>query len=328
MGARVGIIMPVYNDERRLQRTLDALAASTYKDFHLVMVDDGSSDGSVAVAERAAERIPITIVKAAHGGVVAAKRAALARVPASAEFVFHLDSDVIVPADGLERLVSYLDADPEAGVVSARTLSARLGWVGRGQAMVDELFFTRNAPDGRTFRWILGGCAMYRREAMDSVTWPEGVAHEYSFSEQLRPRWKLLLAPDVITEHLGVPTTVKGLVIRGMREGARVASQQRRFRETRDVSTTARLVPLPLAGVFALAVLGRRPLVAMSTLGFMGAYVGAFVVASRPVRAPLRERLEGGVAFTIANMGFGYGYAREWLQGSDTGMLKEPPRPT
>ena len=48
----VSIILPVYNEERHLQKTLSTLCTQTFRDFELLAVDDGSTDESRRILER------------------------------------------------------------------------------------------------------------------------------------------------------------------------------------------------------------------------------------------------------------------------------------
>mgnify|MGYP003210853934 CR=1 FL=1 len=47
--AGIGIVIPVYNRERELRRTFDSVVAQTYRPIHVVLVDNGSTDGSLAL---------------------------------------------------------------------------------------------------------------------------------------------------------------------------------------------------------------------------------------------------------------------------------------
>ena len=65
----VSIILPVYNEERHLQKTLSALCTQTFRDFELLAVDDGSTDESRRILERfAAADARITVLAQHHGG--------------------------------------------------------------------------------------------------------------------------------------------------------------------------------------------------------------------------------------------------------------------
>ena len=74
----VSIILPVYNEERHLQKTLSTLCTQTFRDFELLAVDDGSTDESRRILERfAAADARITVLAQHHGGVSRARNLAL-----------------------------------------------------------------------------------------------------------------------------------------------------------------------------------------------------------------------------------------------------------
>lgn len=76
---RFSIIIPVYNVEEYLGQCLDSIAHQDYSDYEVVIVDDGSTDGSASIYERfAAEAdVPVRIVKQENKGLL------LAAVPGS-----------------------------------------------------------------------------------------------------------------------------------------------------------------------------------------------------------------------------------------------------
>ena len=66
---KVSIIVPVYNAENYLRRCVDSILSQTYKDFELILVNDGSTDGSQAICEdyaRSDNRI--SVIKKENGG--------------------------------------------------------------------------------------------------------------------------------------------------------------------------------------------------------------------------------------------------------------------
>ena len=70
----VSIILPVYNEERHLQKALSTLCTQTFRDFELLAVDDGSTDESRRILERfAAADARITVLAQHHGGVSRAR---------------------------------------------------------------------------------------------------------------------------------------------------------------------------------------------------------------------------------------------------------------
>lgn len=105
------VVMPVYNHERFLERTLASLAAQTRPPLELVAVDDGSSDGGAALIERFARTAPFPVALARQpnrGAHVALNRGiALAR----GRIVALLNSDDEFHPRRLERMVAALEDD-------------------------------------------------------------------------------------------------------------------------------------------------------------------------------------------------------------------------
>jgi hypothetical protein len=115
---RVSIVMPVFNKEAYLPEALESVAASDFRDFELLVIDDRSTDGSGMVAANfldAHPEVPARLCAAAlnHGPSWARNRAV---EMARGELLFMLDADnTIVPA-ALDRLVCALLADAGAAM--------------------------------------------------------------------------------------------------------------------------------------------------------------------------------------------------------------------
>jgi glycosyltransferase involved in cell wall biosynthesis len=113
---RVSVIVPLYNYEDHVGDALASVAQGRYRDVELVIVDDGSSDGSLAASRRFLaehEGLPALIVRhPVNRGLGPARNAGIAF--ARGELAFMLDADNVVYRHALERLVETLDADLEA----------------------------------------------------------------------------------------------------------------------------------------------------------------------------------------------------------------------
>jgi hypothetical protein len=324
--ARVGVAIAVYNDERYLEATLAALAAQTLRDFHVVLVDDGSSDGSAALAEGFAARMSIEVVRAQHQGRHRAKQLSWSLIPETAPYLLVLDSDVVLPPEALARMVALLDGQPEVAAVSAQARAFTGRPYGRVQAFWEDLYLRHNRDEAGNARWIVGGSVMLRRAALADVEVREDLGEDNDLSEKLRARWRLLLPPDLVAEHHGVPTSLLGLLRRFDREGVRVCALVRAYPGSRQLGNVARLVPLGLIGAGAVGAVTAQPwLCAGALLGLVG-YTGLFVVVSRRVPADVTTRAAAALLFTAGNLAFGLGYAREWLRGREGHLMREPRR--
>jgi glycosyltransferase involved in cell wall biosynthesis len=131
MGApEISIVVPAYNAERYLERTLDSVCAQKFASWELIVVDDGSTDQTLAIAQRYAARdARITARHQANGGVAAARNAGLHTAARGAWAILFLDADDVLEPDGLETLVTTLRAHPS--VVGAHGQVRFIGGDGR-----------------------------------------------------------------------------------------------------------------------------------------------------------------------------------------------------
>jgi CDP-glycerol glycerophosphotransferase len=106
-GALLSVVVPVYNVERYLAGCLESLLAQSFAEFEAILVDDGSTDGSSAVAERYAEADPrIRVVRQPNAGLGAARNRGVAE--ARGGFLTFLDSDDTLVPDAYQTMMSTL----------------------------------------------------------------------------------------------------------------------------------------------------------------------------------------------------------------------------
>ena len=110
----VSVIMPCYNGERYLAEAIESALSQTHRPIEVIVVDDGSTDGSRQVAERFGDRIRWT--QRDHSGIAGARNHGIEL--AQGEFLAFLDADDLWVEDKLARQVKALRDDPSAGIVS------------------------------------------------------------------------------------------------------------------------------------------------------------------------------------------------------------------
>lgn len=99
----VSVITPVYNTEKYLDECIGSILSQSMTDFELLLIDDGSTDGSGAICDRYAEKDKrIRVFHIPNGGVSAARNLGLDN--ARGEFVVFVDSDDRVTPDHLQQL--------------------------------------------------------------------------------------------------------------------------------------------------------------------------------------------------------------------------------
>ena len=103
-GGKVSVIIPIYNTEKYLEKCLDSIRTQTYSDIEVIMVDDGSTDGSKNVANSYAERDNrFRLFSQENAGVSAARNHGLD--VAEGEYILFVDSDDWLEPQMIEKLV-------------------------------------------------------------------------------------------------------------------------------------------------------------------------------------------------------------------------------
>jgi glycosyltransferase involved in cell wall biosynthesis len=109
----VGVAIPAYNAERWLAQAIDSLLAQTAPPGDILVVDDGSTDATVAVAERFAT--PVRVVSQPNAGIGAARNLAVELV--RGEIVGFLDADDMYTPSSIAVRLEVLAEDPRVDVV-------------------------------------------------------------------------------------------------------------------------------------------------------------------------------------------------------------------
>jgi glycosyltransferase involved in cell wall biosynthesis len=172
----LSIVIPAYNEERRLAPTLAAvrayLDASLYKDAEIVVVDDGSRDGTAALAEAAAKEDARVRLLRNPGNRGKGYSVRHGMQEARGEWILFSDADLSAPIDELGKLMDAARGRSAAVAIGSRALDRSL--VGVHQSAVRELagkFFnlTMRTCTGLSFADTQCGFKLYRRDAAQAV---------------------------------------------------------------------------------------------------------------------------------------------------------------
>ena len=110
MKMRFSIIIPVYNRPQEVDELLESLCGQTFKDFEVVVVEDGSSEKCDTVCEKYADRLALRYHFKPNSGPGPSRNYGAER--SQGEYLIILDSDVIVPKNYLETIEEELDREP------------------------------------------------------------------------------------------------------------------------------------------------------------------------------------------------------------------------
>jgi GT2 family glycosyltransferase len=218
--ARVTVVIPNWNGERFLELCLGSLRGQSFRDFETILVDNGSTDGSLGfVAEKFPEVKTISL-----GGNRGFAKAVNAGIEASAtEFVALLNNDTEQDPGWLGSLVSAAEAHPESGLFASKLVDFHDREVldGAGDAMrLSGLPYRlghgeRDRGQFDTPGHVFGACAaaaLYRKEVFDDVgPFDEDFVSycedgDLSFRAQLAG-YRCSYVPEAVVYHMGSAST-------------------------------------------------------------------------------------------------------------------------
>ena len=114
---KFSVIIPLYNKAPYVHKALESVCAQTYRDYELIVINDGSTDNSAIVADeylKATDGIDYKIINQPNAGVSAARNAGVAQ--AHAEYIAFLDADDWWEPTYLERMAQLINDYPDAGL--------------------------------------------------------------------------------------------------------------------------------------------------------------------------------------------------------------------
>lgn len=194
----VSVIVPAHDEERWIGECLDSLRRQTYPDFEVVVVDDGSSDRTGAIARRS----DATVIRTDQRGAGAAKNAGA--VVSRGRILVFLDADEMFDPDFLERLVAPL-ANPDVRA----TFPGGVRYRNSDQGLAPGWLYVRGIVDRRPPRFETPHRipkAMRRDEFFAAGRYPEvGYGEDELLGERLGPA----AVVDDATWEFTLPTGVR-----------------------------------------------------------------------------------------------------------------------
>ena len=112
---KVSVVMPVYNTESTVLQTLESLRAQTFLSMEIVVINDGSTDGTLELLRQQPD---IKLLDHSHRGIAPALNDGLAA--ATGDYIARMDADDLCHPNRIEQQASFLDAFPEIGIVGCR----------------------------------------------------------------------------------------------------------------------------------------------------------------------------------------------------------------
>lgn len=212
---RVSIVVVNWNRADLLAECLESLRGQTFRDFELIVVDNGSQDASREVVRAFDEPPPRLIENAENRGFCAANNQGI--TAAQGEYVVLLNNDAQAAPRWLESLVRAADQDPRIGMAASKILVAedprvidKVGHLiypdgqnrGRGHGERDEGQYDRD----RETAWPDGCAALYRKEMLDQIGGFDEQFFAYADDAELGLRgriagWRAVYVPEAVVRH-------------------------------------------------------------------------------------------------------------------------------
>jgi glycosyltransferase involved in cell wall biosynthesis len=261
----VSVFMPVYNGEPFITQAIESLLGQTFRPFELIVVDDGSTDGTAEIARQYVERDPrVRLLRhETNRGLSAARNSGWKAASPGSLFIMNHDSDDISLPTALENLVTYLDNHEEIAAVGSfcdyiDQEGAVIGW-----APTEWHPVCIRATFGR-LNSVAISATLVRRRLYEKIApfRPEfGSCDDYNFwSRSLQAGYRIANIPKVL--HL-IRLHPKSLTATGVADMSRVSGLiGREYREAMRESALESIIAAALVATLRVRVRAARALYA------------------------------------------------------------------
>lgn len=176
----ISVIIPVYNTKRYVRACIDSVLAQSFKDFEIILVNDGSTDGCKEICdEYASDYSIISVIHKKNGGPISARKAGT-KISAG-KYIAFIDSDDSIEPDMYEEMIGKA-LEYDADIVISEIIYEDHTGSQRQRNMVDQGFYDKDRLRSEVYpRMLTGGqngstgvipsmCnKLFRRELLENV---------------------------------------------------------------------------------------------------------------------------------------------------------------
>ena len=168
----VTILSPCYNEEVVLENCVESLVHQTYKKIEVIIINDGSKDRTLAIANKLAKKYHVVkVIDKPNGGKASALNAGIKQ--AKGEIVVCIDGDTVFRKDTVEQLINSFRQDPTVDVVAGNVkLSNRVNITTNSQSVdyLTQLNLEKRTFDELQCFQVVSGCiGAFRKSALEAV---------------------------------------------------------------------------------------------------------------------------------------------------------------
>lgn len=183
----ISVIIPVYNVEPYLRQCVDSVAGQTYRDLQIILVDDGSTDGSGNICdEYATKDLRIKVIHKKNGGLSEARNFGLSL--ASGEYISFVDSDDYIHPQMMELFLKFA-LESNADMVTCRYERDDEEFFLKSidiASVVPEYFDGKKDFDSIIIRSnVIACCRLYKKTVLEGFSYPVGKLHEDEYIHRI-----------------------------------------------------------------------------------------------------------------------------------------------
>lgn len=194
---RVTVLMPVYNGAKFLSEAMESILVQSFTDFEFLIIDDASTDTSVALIETYKDPRIRLIRNPENMGISATLNKGISL--ASAGLIARMDADDISYPERLQKQVDFFDAHADCVFVSTWARIVDQGGIARHTERYNLRFYYYNM----TFScWIYHPTVMYKKSAVvDAGGYRSTYAEDYDLFWQMQRRYRLHHLEEVLLDY-------------------------------------------------------------------------------------------------------------------------------
>ncbi|MEM3032383.1 MAG: glycosyltransferase [Nitrososphaerota archaeon] len=204
----VSVIIPAYNEEKWIAKTIEALLETDYPNLEIIVVDDGSTDRTYEIALQYRRR-GVVVLHKENGGKASAINYGL--LYARGEIIFTVDADSLVSRNAITLMTSYFRDSRVVGVAGNVRVVNKVNWLTGNQALeyVTQINLLRRATASLGVVQVMPGpLSAFRREVLEGLGKydRDTVTEDFDITVKLLKSGGILQAPTKALAYTEAPT--------------------------------------------------------------------------------------------------------------------------
>ena len=206
----ISVVLCVYNEENNIKECLESLKNQSYKDFELIIVNDGSTDRSMEIVKKYEKEFRIRVINTEHVGLRKARYLGVSE--AEGDIIITIDADETFDKNFVKNLIKNFENE-KTGIVGGYIQNYEKNWIAKGMNSLRELFYSNRD-------WISGGCMAFKREFRNLLS-TEKIGADVDLSWKVKKMgYEILVEKRALVYHKD-PQSISGIIKREYKIGKR-----------------------------------------------------------------------------------------------------------